>query len=69
MRVTVSDGGDGFDPRAAPGDPLRDRNRGRQIVEGMTDRWGVLVNGKTRVWFEIDRADSFASDIRPTGSM
>lgn len=55
VRVTVSDPGGGFERVTPPTDTARVRKRGLQIVEGMTDRWGVLVDGQTRVWFEIDR--------------
>ena len=55
ISVTVSDHGRGFDPGPLPQDPARERSRGLQIIDGMTDRWGVLCNGRTRVWFEIDR--------------
>jgi anti-sigma regulatory factor (Ser/Thr protein kinase) len=55
VRVTVSDHGHGFEKVAAPTDPLRPGQRGLQIVEGMSDRWDVIGNGKTRVWLEVDR--------------
>jgi hypothetical protein len=55
VRVTVSDHGRGFEKVAAPTDPLRPGQRGLQIVEGMSDRWDVIGNGKTRVWLEVDR--------------
>ena len=55
VSVTVSDHGRGFEPEPFPVDPGRHRTRGLQIVAGLTDRWGVLCNGRTRVWFEIDR--------------
>jgi anti-sigma regulatory factor (Ser/Thr protein kinase) len=55
VRVTVADHGGGFERAAPPTDTGRHRTRGLEIVQGMSDRWGVATDGKTRVWFEIDR--------------
>jgi anti-sigma regulatory factor (Ser/Thr protein kinase) len=55
VRVMVSDRGHGFEPAPIPTDVTRAAQRGLQIVDGMSDRWGVTVNGKTRVWLEVHR--------------
>jgi hypothetical protein len=28
-----------------------------ETVDPLADRWGVQINGETRVWFESDRPD------------
>jgi anti-sigma regulatory factor (Ser/Thr protein kinase) len=55
VRVDVIDHGVGFSQRSptltrghAPGWGLR-------FVDVMANRWGVYLDGATRVWFEIDR--------------
>jgi anti-sigma regulatory factor (Ser/Thr protein kinase) len=54
VRVEVLDGGAGFSPR--PRDPARAEpgGWGLFLVEKLADRWGVVRNHFTRVWFEID---------------
>ncbi|CAM5378273.1 ATP-binding protein [Streptomyces viridifaciens] len=54
LRVTVSDESDALpQPRTSPG--LTETGRGLQLVEGLTDRWGVdpQKRGKT-TWYELD---------------
>ncbi|MFJ9777704.1 ATP-binding protein [Kitasatospora sp. NPDC101157] len=54
LRVTVSDESDALpQPRTSPG--LAETGRGLQLVEGLTDRWGVdpQKRGKT-TWYELD---------------
>lgn len=55
IRVEVRDPGSGFEPR--PRDPNRTRpgGWGLYLVDRLADRWGVVRNHFTRVWFEIDR--------------
>ena len=53
LRVSVTDGGRGFVPDA--------RQRGLQLVDGLADRWGVTCNGRTEVWFELERHASLAA--------
>jgi anti-sigma regulatory factor (Ser/Thr protein kinase) len=56
VRVQVTDAGPGFQPAATP-EPHADRpgGWGLCLVDRLSDRWGVLVGGMTRVWFELDR--------------
>lgn len=55
LRVEVSDPGPGFEPPAAPGPhPERIGGWGLQLVDRLSDRWGVLRGAETRVWFEMD---------------
>jgi anti-sigma regulatory factor (Ser/Thr protein kinase) len=56
VRVCVTDPGPGFEaierePGADPGSGW-----GLFLVEQLSHRWGVDLNGGTSVWFEIDRA-------------
>ncbi|MGH2727610.1 MAG: ATP-binding protein [Actinomycetota bacterium] len=54
IRVQVEDQGRGFrglTPRLAPD---RASGWGLTIVDRLADRWGVIENGSTVVWFELD---------------
>lgn len=52
IRVEVTDGGDGFEPR--PRDPMRtDRGFGLYLLEQQAERWGVEHADSTTVWFEL----------------
>lgn len=55
IRVCVSDRGPGFEvsPRAPDDDP--GSGWGLFLVEQLSDRWGVELNGRTQVWFELGR--------------
>jgi anti-sigma regulatory factor (Ser/Thr protein kinase) len=56
VRVEVSDAGRGFSPAAAPM-PHADGSGGwgLQLVDRVAASWGVRVNGRTCVWFELAR--------------
>jgi anti-sigma regulatory factor (Ser/Thr protein kinase) len=56
IRAQVTDGGRGFAPPAAPM-PRGDGSGGwgLQLVDRVASRWGVDVDGGTRVWFELSR--------------
>jgi anti-sigma regulatory factor (Ser/Thr protein kinase) len=53
--VRVTDNGPGFEasPRGAEDDPAS--GWGLFLVEQISNRWGVEVNGSTQVWFELER--------------
>ncbi len=55
IRVCVTDAGPGFQaqPRHDDADPAS--GWGLFLVEQLSDRWGVELNGKTQVWFELGR--------------
>ena len=54
IRVTVTDGGDGFTPR--PRDPASARDGyGLYLLEKVAESWGVESCGDTKVWFELAR--------------
>jgi anti-sigma regulatory factor (Ser/Thr protein kinase) len=55
IHVCVTDRGPGFhaEPRTPDDDP--GSGWGLFLVEQLSDRWGVELNGSTQVWFEIER--------------
>ena len=55
VRVSVSDPGVGFDRPAGPPRPGEPSGWGLYLVEQMADRWGVVRDPSTQVWFEIAR--------------
>jgi anti-sigma regulatory factor (Ser/Thr protein kinase) len=55
IRVEVRDPGSGFEPRPRTADRNRPGGWGLYLVDRLADRWGVVRNHFTRVWFEIDR--------------
>ncbi|HEX5936129.1 MAG TPA: ATP-binding protein [Actinomycetota bacterium] len=61
IRVAVSDAGRGFDPNdpTPPVGPPRDGGWGLELVDSLSDRWGVDRDGaRTVVWFEMDASRS-----------
>jgi anti-sigma regulatory factor (Ser/Thr protein kinase) len=58
IRVSVGDDGSGFVPAArAPDEPL-DCHWGLHLIDRLADRWGVVTEPRTLVWFELERAVS-----------
>ena len=57
VRVQVVDQGTGFQPKESP-EPHADRlgGWGLTLVDRLADRWGVVPEGATRVWFELNRS-------------
>jgi anti-sigma regulatory factor (Ser/Thr protein kinase) len=66
-RVTVTDGGRGFVPRARGDQEPTDGHWGLQLVEELADHWGVDTGKGTAVWFELDRAVAAPPTRRPSG--
>jgi anti-sigma regulatory factor (Ser/Thr protein kinase) len=56
VRVEVTDVGPGFDRRVPEPRPDRTGGYGLFLVDRLADRWGVVNDEVTRVWFEIDDA-------------
>jgi anti-sigma regulatory factor (Ser/Thr protein kinase) len=54
LRIDVADGGPGFIPRPRAPDAEPEGGRGLQLVDGLSDRWGVVADGVSQVWFELD---------------
>jgi anti-sigma regulatory factor (Ser/Thr protein kinase) len=60
LRVEVHDSGPGFEPHPIPPPTAADSGWGLVLVDRLADRWGVLQEASTRVWFEIDRPHSWS---------
>lgn len=56
IRVEIRDRGPGFDPRPRRAGQSKAGGWGLFLVERLADRWGVVRNHFTQVWFEIDLA-------------
>jgi anti-sigma regulatory factor (Ser/Thr protein kinase) len=56
VRVEVADPGEGFDPSPRDDEMTRPGGWGLYLVDRIADRWGVMRNRMTRVWFELDAA-------------
>jgi anti-sigma regulatory factor (Ser/Thr protein kinase) len=54
IHVEVQDSGTGFQPRRRHEGQSKAAGWGLYLVERLADRWGVMCNHLTRVWFEID---------------
>jgi anti-sigma regulatory factor (Ser/Thr protein kinase) len=55
VRVEVADPGMGFEPQPRDLDRTRPGGWGLYLVDQLADRWGVVRDRFTRVWFEIDQ--------------
>jgi anti-sigma regulatory factor (Ser/Thr protein kinase) len=64
LRVEVGDDGPGFVPEPRGPDAPVDSHWGLHLVDQLADRWGVMVEPQTLVWFELDRFPS----AQPAGS-
>jgi anti-sigma regulatory factor (Ser/Thr protein kinase) len=54
LRVEVTDRGHGFEPHPREPGQSKASGWGLYLVDNLSDRWGVIRNHITRVWFEID---------------
>jgi anti-sigma regulatory factor (Ser/Thr protein kinase) len=54
VRVEVHDDGPGFSPTTHQPSLEDTSGRGLFLVDALSDRWGVNLDGTTCVWFEID---------------
>jgi anti-sigma regulatory factor (Ser/Thr protein kinase) len=53
IRIIATDGGDHFEPELAQ--PRSDwPHFGLYLLDELADRWGVSIDGKKAVWFEMD---------------
>ena len=56
VRVEVTDPGSGFETRELQGpDQEQTAGFGISLMRQLSDRWGILTDGLTKVWFEIDQ--------------
>jgi anti-sigma regulatory factor (Ser/Thr protein kinase) len=58
VRVEVHDEGSGFVPASRTADSPLDSQWGLHLVESLADRWEVVAEPHTVVWFELDRPPS-----------
>src|SRR3954469_14819189 len=65
VRIEVIDSGAGMRVVMRPGDDYG--GWGLRLVDRIADRWGVVRDAGTHVWFEIDRPGG-ATAARPRGS-
>jgi anti-sigma regulatory factor (Ser/Thr protein kinase) len=68
LRVEIGDEGRGFVPAPRAADAPLDSHWGLHLVEQLADRWGVLTEPETRVWFELDRCPSTQATYMPQAS-
>jgi anti-sigma regulatory factor (Ser/Thr protein kinase) len=54
LHVEVSDPGSGFEHRRPEPDPARVSGWGLYLVEELADRWGMVGDAGTVIWFELD---------------
>ena len=68
LRVEVRDSGPGFEPQPRAPHNASDSGWGLVLVDRLADRWGVAGEASTRVWFEIDRPNSWHHGAQGTDS-
>ena len=66
IRAEVADGGPGFEKFVRPSTPDQLGGWGLQIVDRLSDRWGVRRGSApgSAVWFEIDLHPSRSTNLR-----
>jgi anti-sigma regulatory factor (Ser/Thr protein kinase) len=65
LRVAVGNEGSGFIPAPRDLDAPLDSHWGLHLVEALADRWGVVAEPQTVVWFELDRVLSLHAEPAP----
>ncbi len=58
VRIEVSDEGPGFEPDASRPDEDEVSGWGLFLIDQLADRWGVVHENGTMVWFEVSRTES-----------
>ena len=58
LRAAVTDGGPAFIFERAVFDGSELGHLGLSLVDGLADRWGLSLDGKKAVWFEVDVPES-----------
>ena len=64
LKVEISDGGYGFEPRSPRREGHEEGGRGLMILEALAERWGVTHDGRSRVWFEVSQRPVSAGESR-----
>jgi anti-sigma regulatory factor (Ser/Thr protein kinase) len=54
LRAVVTDAGQAFTFERGVLDKSELRHLGLALVDGLADRWGLSLDGKKAVWFEVD---------------
>ena len=54
LRVEVFDRGPGFTPQPRRAGASKDSGWGLHFTEQVADRWAVDLDGRNRVWFELN---------------
>jgi anti-sigma regulatory factor (Ser/Thr protein kinase) len=65
VRIEVTDDGPGFEPDASRPDEDEVTGWGLFLIDQLSDRWGVVQEKGTTVWFEVNRGENSGS--RPEG--
>lgn len=58
VRIEVTDQGPGFEPDASRPDEDEVSGWGLFLIDQLSDRWGVVQEEETTVWFEVSRGES-----------
>jgi anti-sigma regulatory factor (Ser/Thr protein kinase) len=58
VRIEVTDQGPGFEPDASRPDEDEVSGWGLFLIDQLSDRWGVVQDNGTTVWFEVARGES-----------
>jgi len=58
VRIEVKDQGPGFEPDASRPDEDEVSGWGLFLIDQLADRWGVVQDEGTTVWFEVARGES-----------
>jgi anti-sigma regulatory factor (Ser/Thr protein kinase) len=58
VRIEVTDDGPGFEPDASRPDEDEVSGWGLFLIDQLADRWGVVHESGTTVWFEVARGES-----------
>jgi anti-sigma regulatory factor (Ser/Thr protein kinase) len=61
VRIEVTDNGPGFEPDASRPDEDEVSGWGLFLIDQLAERWGVMQENGTTVWFEVTRGEKAAS--------
>jgi anti-sigma regulatory factor (Ser/Thr protein kinase) len=61
VRIEVTDNGPGFEPDASRPDEDEVSGWGLFLIDQLAERWGVMQENGTTVWFEVTRGENAAS--------
>ncbi len=67
LRVEVRDPGGGFELQPRTSEAQQDSGWGLYLVGRLAERWGMIADGSTMVWFEIPLRRGTTGDAAPVG--